>query len=189
MLLNMIAEAVFMSMMVSLVSAKQMNRIINGKNATQGQFPYQVSWQKCKHIIADFSSKCFNFCGGSIFNENTIITAAHCCDSIGKPNKNNNIYYWSDTKIIAGDSNLADESGLEQVRKIKSHTIHPHYTRIPIQNDMCLLTLESPLKFDKYVGHISLDNQKPKVGNKCQVSGWGYQVVGLVFKVFQIKNI
>ena len=165
------ALAAFMTMMVSLVSARQMERIFNGKNATQGQFPYQVSWQKCKHSYGD--SYCFNFCGGSIFNKTTIITAAHCCEGFGKPDENNDIFYWSDTEIVAGDFNLVDKSGFEQVKKIKSHIIHPHYRHLLNQNDICLLTLKSPLEFNQYVDKIDIGEKKPVVGTKCQVSGWG----------------
>ena len=71
-----------MSMMVSLVSAKQMNRIINGKNATQGQFPYQVSWGFDYFESFEYIKLRVNFCGGSIIDKTTIITAAHCCESI-----------------------------------------------------------------------------------------------------------
>ena len=182
MLLNMIAEAVFMSMMVSLVSARQMNRIINGKNATQGQFPYQVSWGFDYFESFEYIKLRVNFCGGSIIDKTTIITAAHCCESIETP-KFTNFYNqpidWSRTEIVAGEINLQETSGLEQVRKIKSHIIHPLYRLATKQNDICLLTLESPLRFDKYVGQIDVDNKKPEVGNNCEVSGWGYQVVGL----------
>ena len=69
--------------LVSLISASRQfdDKIVNGQDATQGQFPYQVSW------CFDNDVYCFNFCGGSIFTETTIITAAHCCDAIGKPTK------------------------------------------------------------------------------------------------------
>ena len=169
------ALAAFMTMMVSLVSARQMERIFNGKNATQGQFPYQVSWLKCKHSYGDYggyyNSYCFNFCGGSIFNKTTIITAGHCCyDKWYLQNELEN------SKIVAGDINLQSESGLKQVRKIKSHIIYPHYDTMGHNvNDICLLTLESPLDFNKYVNSINLDRNKPVVGSKCQVSGWGRQ--------------
>ena len=167
------ALAAFITMMVSLVSARQMERIFNGKNATQGQFTYQVSWQKCKHLYGDYYSDCFNFCGGSIFNKTTIITAAHCCEGFGKPDENNDIFYWSDTVIVAGEFNLVDKSGFEQVKKIKSHIIHPHYRHLLNQNDICLLTLKSPLEFNQYVDKIDIGEKKPVVGTKCQVSGWG----------------
>ena len=162
----------------SLVSARQIgDRIVNGQDATQGQFPYQVSW------CFDNDVYCFNFCGGSIFTETTIITAAHCCDAIGKPeftNQDNEIIDWSDTKIVAGELELLFDSGLEQVRKIKSHIMHPDYNNNDtLQNDICLLTLDSPLELNENVNRIFLDVKDPVVDTTCQVSGWGDLVVSI----------
>ena len=157
--------------LVSLVSARQIhNKIVNGKNATQGQFPYQVSW--CSDKLAD-DIYCFNFCGGSIFTEKTIITAAHCCDAVGPDNG----FDWEDTKIVAGELHLLEESGFEQVRKIKSHIKHPDYNPSTLKNDICLLTLDSPLELNENVKRIYLDVKDPVVNATCQVSGWGDQNV------------
>ena len=161
----------------SLVSARQIgDRIVNGQDATQGQFPYQVSW------CFDNDVYCFNLCGGSIFTETTIITAAHCCDAIGKPeftNQDNEIIDWSDTKIVAGELELLFDSGLEQVRKIKSHIMHPDYDTDTLQNDICLLTLDSPLELNENVNRIFLDVKDPVVDTTCQVSGWGDRGVSI----------
>ena len=46
-------------------------RIVGGEDAVLGQFPHQVLWAYRHNSIV--------FCGGSIYNEVTIITAAHCC--------------------------------------------------------------------------------------------------------------
>ena len=173
------AIAAFMTVMVSLISARQMERIINGKNATQGQFPYQVSWQNC----IDSIEMCLHFCGGSIFNETTIITAAHCCDSFGKPDEYNNIYHWSDSIIVAGVTNLQSkyESSFIQYKMIKSLAIHPFYRSINYQyNDICLLTLKSSLVFNQFVQPIDIDKKKPVAGTKCQLSGWGRQGVSKI---------
>ena len=43
--------------------------IVGGQDATLGQFPWQVLWTNKGNV----------YCGGSIYNESTIITAAHCC--------------------------------------------------------------------------------------------------------------
>ena len=152
----------------SLISARQVGeRVVKGENATQGQFPYQVAW--C------FDVNCQNVCGGSILNETTIITAAHCCDKDWE-------YWpldWPDTIIVAGELNLQVVSGIEQVRHIKNLTIHPDYNDATYQNDICLLTLDSPLEFNGNVSRIYLDEEDPVVDTKCQVSGWGSLVVGI----------
>lgn len=43
-------------------------RIAGGKEAKEGQFPYQVSVRRSN----------YHLCGGSIIDDRTILTAAHC---------------------------------------------------------------------------------------------------------------
>lgn len=54
---------------VALVNGVPSARVVGGVNAEIGQFPYQVSLQR-----SDGS----HTCGGSILDENFILTAAHC---------------------------------------------------------------------------------------------------------------
>ena len=78
--------------------------------ATQGQFPYQVSW-----CVGDLLF-CQIFCGGSIYDEITIITAAHCCHGVNHKMAIHGIT-WNDVKIVAGELNILQISGFEQIRK------------------------------------------------------------------------
>lgn len=49
-------------------------RITGGQTASYGQFPHQVA------LFVDFSDGKRYFCGGSILNSLTVLTAAHCVD-------------------------------------------------------------------------------------------------------------
>ena len=46
--------------------------IVGGQYATEGQFPYLVSFQ----------SQFQHFCGGAVIDENNVLTAAHCCEYV-----------------------------------------------------------------------------------------------------------
>ena len=52
-------------------------RIIGGRRAKEGEFPWQVSIGR----ISVTSGIITHFCGGTILSSNTILTAAHCLDN------------------------------------------------------------------------------------------------------------
>ncbi|XP_067306875.1 chymotrypsinogen 2-like [Pseudorasbora parva] len=49
-------------------------KIVNGQNAISGSLPWQVSLQRPNG---------FHFCGGSLINQNWVLTAAHCAVVVG----------------------------------------------------------------------------------------------------------
>jgi len=135
------------------------DRIVHGADAKLGQFPHQVLWEN----TASYDNV---FCGGSIYNKSTIITAAHCCVSLTQGH-----VHLKDQRIIAGKIDRhAPVNGQEL--SIRSYIIHPYYNG-GHHNDICLLTLENDLKFNDNVKAIALNNETIEVGTKCIVSGWG----------------
>jgi len=117
--------------------------------------PIQVSLQ--------YKTINFHFCGGSVGTENFVITAAHCCADQNKDH----------IKVVAGDHNIKLDEGTEQVRNVKSIKIHPEYLHKTMENDICLLELDSPLTFDDNVAGVNLPSQNQQFTDKGTVSGWG----------------
>ena len=83
--------------------------------------------------------------------------------------------YMDGPKIIAGELDTSRVSGYEQKRGISKITIHPNWlgADVSFENDVCLLTLDSPLTLNEQVKSISLDESEPVPDTKCIVSGWG----------------
>ena len=104
------------------------NRIVGGQSAFQGQFPYQVSW-----CVGDLLF-CQIFCGGSIYDETTIITAAHCCHGVNHKMAIHGIT-WNDVKIVAGELNILQISGFEQIRKAQCFKMSQ---KVSFYNIFCL---------------------------------------------------
>ena len=104
--------------------------IINGTVVPETKYPFLV-------FLEMFGSM---FCGGSIFNEWTIITAAHCISSSPDLNKF--------TNVVAGVVDRRNFSVSRQERRVKTATIHPDYDRKTYSNDIAVLFLEEGLKFN-----------------------------------------
>ena len=132
----------------------------------------QISW--CYDIEnTDGATACYNFCGGTIYNKTTIITAAHCCAEIEMED-------WPNKKIVAGELDILESSGFEQTRKVKSYAMHPDYDSTTMNNDICLLFLDSPLTYNSNVKNIAIDTKGPGIADRCVVSGWGALYVSFV---------
>ena len=149
-------------------------RIVGGEDAVLGQFPHQVLWA---HSIDSYG-----VCGGSIYNEVTIITAAHCCKYF-----DDGIVQLNETIIMAGRIDIDDIVNGQEI-SIQSYLIHPDYIGIDNHyNDICLLTLENELEFDDNVKAIALTTETLEAGIKCNVSGWGSLLVR-VHSIFAISK-
>ena len=141
-------------------------RIIGGQVARQGQFPYLVSLQLDGQ----------HFCGGSIYDEFNVVTAAHCCEEaeIRKARK---------FEAIGGELNLKNRSGLEQTVQVNNISIHPDWImnedpRVHFANDICVLHLSNDgFSFNDNVKTVRLSTKVPATGSKCSIAGWGFKKV------------
>ncbi|KAI4457462.1 polyserase-related [Holotrichia oblita] len=129
------------------------NRISNGKDAVEGQFPYQVSLQR-----ENFG----HTCGGSILNKKWILTAAHCV--------NNTLP--SEWTIYMG-SVLLNSGGINHaVARIIVHKDYEESPKIVAKDDVAVLELEREIEFSDRVKPIELETED--VGQiDCIISGWG----------------
>jgi len=133
-------------------------RIVGGSNATIEEVPYQISLRYCNPT----SGICGHFCGGSIINHDTILTAAHCVSG--------DLPEW--LEIRAG-SDLRSQGG--QIIKVRNIIIHPDYQRSGLYNDVAVLKLRTQLKFGSKVMPIGLPPRgiSFRRGTPLLVSGWG----------------
>ncbi|XP_039489697.1 trypsin delta-like [Drosophila santomea] len=151
----MFIESFLLLLALNSLSAGRVNRpegrIIGGGPIEIEQAPWQVSVQ-------------YNgghHCGGSIYSENIIVTAAHCF--FGKNDRRG-------FKVRAGSA-LADSNGtLVDLAAIK---VHENFGLDINMDDIAIARLSKPLEFTSKVQPIPLAKSNPSPGSIAFVSGWG----------------
>lgn len=144
-------------------------RIIGGKDVV----PY--SWPWIVNIAFD------NFlCGGTIVDDETIISAAHCCDGFQrKPDK---------VKCTISDHYFHQKDPHEHTFTAKELIIHPEYSRRQIKNDICIIKVPFMKLNSKPLAApacLPPQGEHPPPGTKCWVAGWGQTESGSVAEQLQ----
>jgi len=140
-----------------LVSLAASQRIVGGEEAEPHEFPWQISLRR--------ASDNFHFCGGSVLNENTVVTAAHCTVIWDSPDE---------VVIVAGEHNKKVDEGTEQTRDVTKLTVHESYgSPKGFENDIALWSLAEPLVFDDAVAAVPLPKPMQESSGECTVTGWG----------------
>ncbi|XP_062550551.1 chymotrypsin-1-like [Armigeres subalbatus] len=134
----MIAQLIGAVLLIQVASAAPTTRIVNGTDASISDFPFVVSLR---------GSTGSHSCGGSILNENWILTAAHCVN-----------YYTTPIlqSIQAGRSDVSRDVD-ESIHYISYVVIHPYYDASnSYVNDIALLKLKEPLVFSETIQPVQL---------------------------------
>ncbi|KAF5280670.1 hypothetical protein FQA39_LY05318 [Lamprigera yunnana] len=137
-------------------------RIVGGKNAPFGRWPWQVSVRRTSFF--GFSST--HRCGGAILNENWIATAGHCVDDL----------LTSQIRIRVGEYDFSNvQEDLPYVeRGIAKKIVHPKYNFFTYEYDLALVRLDKSLDFAPHISPICLPaSDDLLIGENATVTGWG----------------
>ncbi|XP_038051917.1 trypsin-like [Patiria miniata] len=154
-----LAASVYADCGVQVISPS-LSKIVGGDEAVPGSWPWQVMLRK-KYWGGDYQ-----FCGGTLINDQWVVTAAHCFYNYG----NINLY---SAVVGAHDRDAVDATqssvGLAQV------FLHEDYNTRTLDNDITLLKLSSPVSLSDYVTPACLPQREVATGTDCVVTGWGDQ--------------
>jgi secreted trypsin-like serine protease len=128
-------------------------RIVGGEESPVGEFPHMI----------DVKNGGSHYCGGSIINEEWVLTAAHCSQS--SP---------SSYTLVAGDHHRGNQEGTEQERNVIQIVVHGNYNPSTIDNDAAMMKVASPFVFNDRVKAVQLPMANSIFDNgDAMAIGWG----------------
>ncbi|CAG0893926.1 unnamed protein product [Darwinula stevensoni] len=104
-------------------------------------------------------------CTSALINDRYVLTAAHCVSS----NPSGTFY------VTLGSSNRSQRPAGQAIQIPARSIIHPNYISQPIQNDVALLKLYTPVNFAAYpnIRPICLAGFNPSANSVVTIAGWG----------------
>jgi len=155
-------------------------RIVGGKFAPK-PIPWQIS-------IRSDSMSGYTYCGGTILDKNTILSAAHCFYDNGslQPAANVDMEY-----IAAGALKRNDNTNVQVIqvaKRVEYKEGGKKYDHNSNDNDIIILKLKTPLTFNENVQPACLPEASFKP-DKAIVSGWGIEKFGNADKPNGLKYL
>nr|CAI5843291.1 unnamed protein product [Callosobruchus analis] len=136
-------------------------RIVGGKGAAFGEFPWQVLVRESTWLGLFTKNKC----GGVLISHRYVMTAAHC-----QPG------FLASLVAVFGEFDISGdlESKKPISRNVKRVIVHRQYDAATFENDLALLELEQPVQFDSHIIPICLPRDGDDfTGRMATVTGWG----------------
>ncbi|XP_008108629.2 ovochymase-1 isoform X1 [Anolis carolinensis] len=135
------------------------SRIIGGQISVPGGQPWQVSIKMGRS----------HFCGGSLIQDNIVVTAAHCVVDL-------DLKLVKNLFVTVGEYSLRSRDEEEQNIQVSKIIPHPSFNRFGnMDSDIALLFLKDRVRYGDEVQPICLPHKGDlfEAGTLCVVSGWG----------------
>lgn len=136
-------------------------RIVNGYQATQGQFPFTV-------LLVNTVPSGVDFCGGVLMNNQWVLSAAHCADRVSK------------FQVILGAHKIYENEIDRIIDMTKTAIIHKQYNPKTHANDLALIKLSKAVKFTDKIQPALLPTATEDllVDQSVIAVGWGMEHTG-----------
>ncbi|XP_077296223.1 CLIP and Tryp_SPc domain-containing lethal (2) k05911 isoform X2 [Arctopsyche grandis] len=133
-------------------------RIVGGQNADLYEWPW----------IAVLFNGGRQFCGGTLIDDDTILTAAHCVASMSS---------WDVSRLTVrlGDHNIKTNTEVMHIEKRAKRVVrHRNFDMRTLYYDVAVITMDSPVAFTKRIRPICLPTGGATyAGKTATVIGWG----------------
>ncbi|RBR26857.1 uncharacterized protein FIESC28_00438 [Fusarium coffeatum] len=131
--------------------------IVGGTSASANEFPFIVS----------ITNNGGPWCGGTLINANTVMTASHCVQGRS-----------ASAFAIRAGSNSRTSGGVTS--RVSSIRMHPQFSGSTLNNDVALLKLSTSIPTSSTIsyGRLAASGSDPASGTQLTVAGWGATTQG-----------
>uniref|UniRef100_A0A182JMI8 Uncharacterized protein n=1 Tax=Anopheles atroparvus TaxID=41427 RepID=A0A182JMI8_ANOAO len=130
----------------SVHPASPNRRVVNGQEASPGQFPYQVA------LLGDFIIG-IGICGATVITQNYVLTAAHCVYS----SNDTTVPIVGGVAIMGAQNRIEEEPSQQRITFTSSGIIgHPDYNLFNIRHDIALVRLDEPIQYTDRIQPVRL---------------------------------
>ncbi|XP_034268344.1 transmembrane protease serine 12-like isoform X1 [Pantherophis guttatus] len=145
----------------AIVNITAETQSLGGHVAQLGAWPWQVSLQ----IYRVPSGRYQHVCGGSLINNNSVLTVARCIEKWVNPE------YW---RVVIGLHHLYKPHSHTISHRVKSIIVHSGFKWDSYENDIAMFKLVKLVEYNKYIQPICLPQNSHLVTDKnpCYISGW-----------------
>jgi secreted trypsin-like serine protease len=135
-------------------------QVVGGTPVPKGDYPFMASLGDVKRGPTAYRR---HFCGGSLIDHNSVLTAAHCATVTPK----------GLLRVTVGRTVLSSSRG--QTRRVARIFVHPKYNRfIRPAYDVAVLTLKRPVRSIAPIRPAgNAQNPLERPGRLARVAGWG----------------
>jgi trypsin len=137
---------------IGLTQASADQQIVGGSRASIADHPY---------VVYLTTADGFQFCGGTLVDDNKVVTAAHC--TAGKKP--------ADLAVVAGREDK--ESGAGVTSAVRAIWVHPQFADVRSGADVSVLTLEDRLPYETLPLPTKEDTAVYAAGQPGLILGWG----------------
>uniref|UniRef100_A0A182NCR5 Peptidase S1 domain-containing protein n=1 Tax=Anopheles dirus TaxID=7168 RepID=A0A182NCR5_9DIPT len=137
--------------------------IHKGRKVLAGQWPWYAAIFHLDRDTHEYK------CGGTILDEYTILTAAHCISPVLGMNSSNWIL------VHVGQTQLDVAGTNTQKLQVKNVIIHPRFGEADLDNDIALIKLATRIKMNNYVQPVCLWTM---ASEQCKIVGRNGTILG-----------
>uniref|UniRef100_A0A1Q3FET4 Putative trypsin-like serine protease n=1 Tax=Culex tarsalis TaxID=7177 RepID=A0A1Q3FET4_CULTA len=170
---NPLQSLLLLSVAISAYAASTEPKIVGGFPAEQDATLHQVSIRY--RTLDELSFGRGHICGGSLINNRTVLTAAHCLVDLETGQR----FPASTFRVVGGSVDRMQQTENTVVVNVDKTYVHTGFDPNNIENDIALMILSTPIPNEHpTLRPIERASSQPSSATSCQTSGWGTTIFG-----------